>query len=165
MSIHSHEENIFVFEKLLGDGEGWIGGLKVFNTWVWGDQTAWEYELWGDGEPGEEGDGNECLKMGGKGKWYRQDCNADLQNVLCKLDPQAPTPTNPTNPTPTPTPTNPGNCRHTRKLVSSHTSVYASKTKSQILMSKLQKHIWTFIQTDCNNVTLNLIQTQCPPLG
>ena len=105
VSIHSQEENVFVFEKLLGVGEGWIGGLKVFQTWVWGDQTAWEYELWGDGEPGEEGDGNECLKMGGKGKWYRQDCNAELQNVLCKLDPQAPTPINPTNPTPTPTPT------------------------------------------------------------
>ena len=60
---------MFVFEEMLEDGEGWIGGLKVFRTWVWGDQTAWEYELWGDGEPGEGGDGNECLKMGGKGKW------------------------------------------------------------------------------------------------
>ena len=47
-----------------------------------------------------------------------------------------------------PHPTN----RHTRKVVSSHDTVYALKIKWYILMNVLKKHSWTFIHKDFNPV-------------
>ena len=55
--------------------------------------------------------------------------------------------------------------RHTRKVVSSHNTAYLSEAKCQVLVSKVQKHIYAFPHTNFNPVQSNFNQTPVPVMA
>ena len=80
VSVHSQEENDFVF-NLLENGEGWLNGFFLNGNWIWLDGTAWDYKNWAKDEPGEV---NFNLKMSVTGTWVSTDYSQTSSAYVCK---------------------------------------------------------------------------------
>ena len=88
-SVHSLEENQFLF-NLSPEGV-WIGANDKAKegTWVWTDGSAWKLENWRTGEPNNDHGNNEhCAEMKAKvqnGKWNDIQCaGPDYFPFICK---------------------------------------------------------------------------------
>ena len=71
--------------KDLGGRSAWLDAFLIHEPdekWVWGDQTAWDWEHWASDEP-NQGTGT-CVKTTEQG-WVRESCD-ETHYATCKAD-------------------------------------------------------------------------------
>ncbi|XP_070560958.1 C-type lectin lectoxin-Phi2-like isoform X1 [Ptychodera flava] len=93
VSIHSVDENDFVFSLQGGANDIWIGlnDRREKGTWEWTDGTAFDFHLWQPGEPNDSCglfcDEN-CVEMQVTSeyadRWNDKDCTAK-RRYMCKM--------------------------------------------------------------------------------
>ena len=84
-SVHSSEENTFIFESLTKE-VSWLGGndMAVEGTWIWTDNTQWSYSNWARSEPNNYGGFEHCLVIGRYDeKWNDHPCGI-VHEAICK---------------------------------------------------------------------------------
>ena len=91
-SINSKAENTFIFNKLKGQKNPWIGYIEsqaMLDTWQWVDGSG-GYTNWQSGEPNHaHGPGSEiCSEFYTKyGTWNDQDCTDGLRPLCKRINP------------------------------------------------------------------------------
>merc|ERR1719206_1007540 len=90
-SIHSGEENAFVFE-LGGGTDLWIGAKWTGNEWEWEDKSSWGYTNWWFGEPNDPNK-EPCIALwtDRESKWNDVWCTLTYSFVCKKDDGTVPT--------------------------------------------------------------------------
>ncbi|KAK5973178.1 Lectin protein type II [Trichostrongylus colubriformis] len=94
-SIKNKEINDFIWDlaKSFPDGTGpesqiWIGGKKLWGSWMWIDGTEWDYLNWSPGEPNNAEGREDCLQILAhsrlNGKWNDYFCDRKLAFVCQK---------------------------------------------------------------------------------
>jgi len=83
-SPRSVEENTAV-AQMAGLNWAWVGLLRFEGTegeWRWADWAPLEYTNWFDDYPHQ---GQNCTAMFPGGSWETQDCDSDINSVICQL--------------------------------------------------------------------------------
>jgi len=88
-SVHSEEENSFMYDLINGRASSWIGftDKDIETIFVWSDGTPVDYTNWRSDQPGS-GDTRDCTLMSsgsasGDGQWYDHGCSWG-RGVLCR---------------------------------------------------------------------------------
>jgi len=85
-SVHSEEENSFMWDLINGRANSWIGftDADIETIFVWTDGTPVNYTNWLSGQPSSY-DGEDCTVMsyGSDGGWYDDGCSWHY-GVLCR---------------------------------------------------------------------------------
>ena len=86
VSIHSDEEHQFVLGLT---ADPWIGARRDpanRASWLWSDETAWDYTNWAPGAPNDSGGDEDCVRMfenNNSGQWNDKECS-DRRDFVCK---------------------------------------------------------------------------------
>ena len=92
-SIHSAEENQFIYDSYGGEAEEdiWIGGRRQGDSYSWLDGTPWDYQNWSPKNP--SGGGEECAEIFANSnpdfypsKWNDDTCTV-RNSFVCQLTP------------------------------------------------------------------------------
>ena len=75
-------------ESLMGNKQWWIGATDTQSEgdFVWMSGAPWSYTHWGDGEPNDYGNGEDCvgLKGSSSGSWNDYPCDGYSAWPFCQ---------------------------------------------------------------------------------
>ena len=90
VTIHSEEEQDFVWSIIPVNVDIWMGGndIATEGDWVWEDGKPWGvYTKWHPGEPNDANYAEDCLTMyQAHGMWNDLDCDWQLSSICKKGD-------------------------------------------------------------------------------
>ncbi|KAG8519254.1 Low affinity immunoglobulin epsilon Fc receptor [Galemys pyrenaicus] len=84
VSVHSQEEQDFLTKHANRKGS-WIGlqDLDIEGEFVWMDGSPLDYSNWRQGEPNNDGQGEDCVVMEGSGQWNDAFCYTPRDSWVC----------------------------------------------------------------------------------
>ena len=84
-SIHSKEENDFIF-SLASNYDIWIGGtLESYQQWRSTDGSSWDYEYWIADQPSYGGDDSVSMDDDQNGAWRDMETTEDTRYFVCRM--------------------------------------------------------------------------------